>query len=54
MRILLIIGVILFAAGWAYRSTVLLHTYANKPIGGILVTIGFVIMGIAMWRLVKK
>jgi hypothetical protein len=54
MRKLLIFGVILFSAGWAIRSTVIMHSYDNKPLGGAMVAVGFLLMGIAITRMMKK
>jgi len=53
-RAILITGVILFAAGWAIRSTMLMHGYENKPIGGALVAVGFLVIGWGIMRAVRN
>jgi len=54
MRKLLIFGLIIFSAGWAIRSTYLMKSVVNKPIGGVLITIGLLLMGISVSRMIKK
>lgn len=50
----LIIGLVVFFVGWAIRSTFLMRDYTNKPIGGILIAIGMMIIGIFCYKLLKK
>lgn len=49
-----VVGLVLFFIGWAIRSTFLMHTYANKPLGGIIVAVGMLIMGIFSYKLLKR
>lgn len=50
---MLIIGVIIFASGWAIRSTVIMHSFDNKPLGGAMVAVGFIVMAAGIIKLVK-
>lgn len=54
MKKWLIFGMILFSSGWAIRSTYLMHSYDNKPIGGVLITIGFLLIGMSVIKMLKK
>lgn len=50
----LLIGIVIFAAGWAVRSTYIMHGFVNKPIGGALICLGFFVIGISLWRIIKN
>lgn len=50
----LIIGLIIFFIGWAIRSTFWMHNYANKPLGGIGMAIGMLIVGLFTYKLLKR
>lgn len=50
----LITGMVIFFIGWAIRSTFLMHTYANKPLGGIIVATGMLIIGVYAYKLLKR
>lgn len=57
MRLLIIFlcfGILVFLAGWAIRSTFIMHGYSNKPIGGAMVAAGFLVMGVSVWRILKN
>lgn len=49
-----IVGLVIFAAGWAIRSTVVMHSYANKPVGGALIVLGFLILGGSIYLITKN
>lgn len=50
----IIVGFIVFALGWAIRSTYVMHSYVNKPIGGALITIGFMVLAWGIFKLIKS
>lgn len=50
----MIAGLVIFFIGWAIRSTFLLHSYTNKPLGGIIIAAGMFIVGIFAYKLLKR
>lgn len=49
----LVIGVIIFAAGWSVRSTFIMQGYVNKPIGGVLIAVGALIWDYCLYKYAK-
>lgn len=49
-----ICGLVIFFIGWAIRSTFLMHNYANKPLGGIIIAIGMLTVGVFAYKLLKR
>lgn len=51
---ILITGFALLGIGWALRSTFITRDHINKPIGGILITIGSLMLSISIIMMFKK
>jgi hypothetical protein len=49
----LVAGLVVFFIGWAIRST-FAYDYANKPLGGIIIAIGMLIIGLFAYKLLKR
>lgn len=50
----LVVGLALFFVGWAFRSTVPIAYYHNKPVGGAMMAIGMFVFGIFLYKLLKR
>jgi hypothetical protein len=51
---ILALSVLMIGSGWAIRSTMLMEDYANKPIGGALITIGVLAFVLSVYWLFRK
>lgn len=54
MHIVFLIGFVAFIAGWSIRSTFVMQGYVNKPVGGIMIAIGALVMGISLYKIIKN
>jgi hypothetical protein len=52
--ITLVLGVLMIGGGWAIRSTFIVDNYANKPLGGAMITIGGLIVVMCAYGLIRK
>jgi hypothetical protein len=52
--IILALGVLLIGCGWAIRSTFMVDNYANKPLGGAMITAGGLIVALCAYGLIRK
>jgi hypothetical protein len=50
----IIMGFSIFFIGWAIRSTFLMYSYTNKPLGGAIMALGMLITGIYGVKLLKR
>jgi uncharacterized membrane protein len=50
----LVLGVLMIGGGWAIRSTFIVDNYANKPLGGAMITVGGLIVAMCAYSLMRK
>lgn len=50
----IVVGLVLMMSGWIIRTSFIMHSYSNKPVGGIIMAIGMLIIGWMAYKLLKK
>lgn len=53
-RVIFLIGFVVLVLGWAIRSTFVMHSYSSKPLGGIIMAVGMLVMGISLYKIFKN